>query len=219
MAVTQRLKEFLDQQGVGYEILRHDPAFTAQQLAASMHVPGRQFVKVVVVKLDGTPALAVMPAPLRINFKQLAAAAGAKKCSLASESEFQQLFPDCALGAMPPFGGLYKLQTFGEQSLTADREIVFNAGTHEEAVRMSYADFARLSNARLVKFGEAPPAEVAAQKRAAKARAKKKTAAKKRAKRKAAKKAARKKAAKKARPKKKAKTKKKAARRAKKRRR
>ena len=198
MAVTQRLKEFLDRERVSYEVLRHDPAFTAQQLAASLHVPGRQFVKVVVVKLDDKPTLAVMPAPLRINFKQLAAAGGAKKCSLASESEFQQLFPDCDLGAMPPFGSLYNLPTYAEESLTADREIAFNAGTHEEAIRMSYADFARLSRARVAKFGEPPPAEIAAQKRAAQLRARKER------KKKAARAKAKKKA-KKAKPKKKAK--------------
>ncbi|MFQ5926920.1 MAG: aminoacyl-tRNA deacylase [Terriglobia bacterium] len=187
MAVTERLKELLDQQGISYEVLRHDPAFTAQQLAASLHIPGRQFVKVVVVKLDGNPALAVMPAPLRINFKQLAAAAGAKKCSLASESEFQQLFPDCDLGAMPPFGRLYNLPTYAEETLAADREIVFNAGTHHEAIRMAYSDFARLSQARLAKFGEPPPAEITARKRAARVAARKRPARKRRVKRKAAK--------------------------------
>lgn len=207
MALAQRLKEFLDQERVSYEVLRHDPAFTAQQLAASLHVPGRQFVKVVVVKLDGNPTLAVLPAPLRTNFKQLAAAAGAKKCSLASEAEFQQLFADCELGAMPPFGSLYNLPTYFEESLAENREIVFNAGTHAEAIKVSYADFARLGHARRAKFGEPPPAEIAAQKRAAAARARakarKKARAKKAAKRKLAKKkkparkAARKKARKK----------------------
>lgn len=174
MAVTERLKEFLDKNNVPYEVLRHDPAFTAQQLAASLHVPGRNFLKAVVVKLDGAPALTVLPAPLRINFKQLAAAAGAKKCQLATEAEFRQLFPDCEVGAMPPFGSLYNLPTYADESLTADREIVFNAGTHAEAIRMGYADFARLSNVRVGKFGEPPPAEIAAQKRAAAARARKK---------------------------------------------
>ncbi len=201
MAVSERLKDFLNQSGVSYEVIRHDPAFTAQQQAAALHVPGRTFVKVVVVKLNGNAALAVLPAPLRINFKQLAAAGGAKKCQLASEGEFKTLFPDCEVGAMPPFGSLYNLPTYADESLTADREIVFNAGTHAEAVRMGYADYARLSNVRVAKFGEPPPAEVAAQKRAAKAKAKKK------ARKKAAKKAPKKKKpARKARPKKRAKT-------------
>jgi len=172
MAIATRLKEFLDQHGVSYEVLRHDPAFTAQQLAASLHIPGRQFVKTVVVKLDDQPAVAVMPAPLRINFKQLAAAAAAKKCALASETEFQQLFPDCDVGAMPPFGNLYNLPTYVEETLAADRMIAFNAGTHEEAIRMTYDDFVRLAQPRLVRFGEPPPAEIAAQARAAKPRKK-----------------------------------------------
>ena len=172
MAIATQFKEFLDQNGVSYEVLHHDPAFTAQQLAASLHIPGRQFVKTVVVKLDDKPAVAVMPAPLRINFKQLAAAAGAKKCSLASEAEFQQLFPDCDLGAMPPFGNLYNLPTYAEETLATDRVIAFNAGTHEEAIRMSYDDFARLAQPRLARFGEPPPAEIAAQARAVKLAAK-----------------------------------------------
>jgi len=204
MAVTDRLKDFLNQRGVSFEAIRHDPAFTAQQQAAALHVPGRNFVKVVVVKLDGNPALAVLPAPLRISFKQLAAAAGAKKCQLASEGEFKALFPDCEVGAMPPFGSLYNLPTYADQSLTADSEIVFNAGTHAEAVRMGYADYARLSNVRVATFGEPPPAEVAARKRAAAAKAK----AKKKARKKAAQKAPKKK--KPARPKKKAKARRKA---------
>jgi len=178
MAIATRLKEFLDQNRVSYEVLRHDPAFTAQQLAASLHIPGRQFVKTVVVKLDGNPAVAVMPAPLRINFKQLAAAAGAKKCALASEVEFQQLFPDCDLGAMPPFGNLYNLPTYAEETLATGRMVAFNAGTHEEAIRMSYDDFARLAQPRLVSFGEPPPAELAAQARAAKPKKRKKVAKK-----------------------------------------
>jgi len=178
MAIATRLKEFLDQNRVSYEVLRHDPAFTAQQLAASLHIPGRQFVKTVVVKLDGNPAVAVMPAPLRINFKQLAAATGAKKCALASEVEFQQLFPDCDLGAMPPFGNLYNLPTYAEETLATGRMVAFNAGTHEEAIRMSYDDFARLAQPRLVSFGEPPPAELAAQARAAKPKKRKKVAKK-----------------------------------------
>jgi len=202
--ISTRLKQFLDENQVGYDVMQHPPAFTAQQLAARLHVPGREFVKVVVVKLNGSYALAVLPAPLRIQFKALAAAAGVKKCQLASESEFQQLFSDCELGAMPPFGTLYNLPTYADQSLTADSEIVFNAGTHAEAVRMGYADYARLSNVRVATFGEPPPAEVAARKRAAAAKAK----AKKKARKKAAQKAPKKK--KPARPKKKAKARRKA---------
>jgi Ala-tRNA(Pro) deacylase len=189
--ISTRLKQFLDQQQVGYDVMQHDPAFTAQQLAARLHVPGREFVKVVVVKMDGQFALAVLPAPLRVNLKTLAGGAGVKKCQIASETEFQQLFPDCELGAMPPFGNLYNLPTYVDQELTFDENIVINAGTHAEAIRLRYSDFARLARPKVVRFGEPPPAEVAAKKKAAKAAARKK-------------KAKRGKKAKKARPKKKA---------------
>jgi Ala-tRNA(Pro) deacylase len=192
--ISTRLKQFLDQQQVGYDVMQHDPAFTAQQLAARLHVPGREFVKVVVVKMDGQFALAVLPAPLRVNLKTLAEGAGTKKCQIASETEFQQLFPDCELGAMPPFGNLYNLPTYVDQELTFDENIVINAGTHAEAIRLRYSDFARLARPKVVRFGEPPPAEVAAKKKAAKAAARKKKA----------KKAKRGKKAKKARPKKKA---------------
>lgn len=184
--ISTRLKQFLDQNQVGYDVVQHDPAFTAQQLAARLHVPGREFVKVVVVKLNGTYALAVLPAPLRINFKALAQGAGAKKCSLASETEFQQLFPDCELGAMPPFGNLYNLPTYVDQDLSAEETIVFNAGTHAEAIRLRYSDFTRLARPRLVRFGEPPPAEIAAKKKA-EARRKRKAKPKKKARRRRAK--------------------------------
>lgn len=197
--ISTRLKKFLDDNGVGYDVMHHDPAFTAQELAARMHISGYEFIKVVVVKLEGTFALAALPAPLRVNFKMLAEAAGVKKCSLASEEEFQQLFPDCELGAMPPFGNLYNLTTYVDQDVTHNENIVINAGTHAEAIRLRYADFARLARPRVVRFGEPPPAEVAAKKKAARAKARAKAKAKAKPKKKAAarkRKAARKKPAK-----------------------
>lgn len=179
--ISTRLKKFLDDNQIGYDVMHHDPAFTAQELSARMHISGYEFVKVVVVKLDGAYALAALPAPLRINFRALAEAAGAKKCSLASEEEFQQLFPDCELGAMPPFGNLYNLPTFVDQDVTHNENIVVNAGTHAEAIRLRYADFSRLVRPRVVRFGEPPPAEVAARMKAEKDRARKKARAQARA--------------------------------------
>jgi len=189
--ISTRLKQFLDENQVGYDVMQHPPAFTAQQLAARLHVPGREFVKVVVVKLNGSYALAVLPAPLRIQFKALAAAAGVKKCQLASESEFQQLFSDCELGAMPPFGTLYNLPTYADDSLQQDETLVFNAGTHAEAIRLRYSDFVRLARPRVLRFGEPPPQEKAAKKKAAKKKVAKKKVARlrRRKKPKAAKKA------------------------------
>ena len=153
--ISTRLKQYLDDNQVGYDLMQHDPAFTAQQLAARMHVPGHEFVKVVVVKMDGAYALAALPAPRRVNFKQLARTGGVKRCSLASESEFQQLFPDCELGAMPPFGSLYNLPTYVDQELITAENIVINAGTHAEAIRVRYSDFNRLARRGCLRPGGA----------------------------------------------------------------
>lgn len=204
--ISTRLKQYLDDNQVGYDLMQHDPAFTAQQLAARMHVPGHEFVKVVVVKMDGAYALAALSAPRRVNFKQLARTGGVKRCSLASESEFQQLFPDCELGAMPPFGSLYNLPTYVDQELITAENIVINAGTHAEAIRVRYSDFNRLARPRVGSFAVAPPVEVAAKKKAAtaKAKAKKKSKRKKKAR---PKRKARLKSKKKPRPKKKSKKK------------
>ena len=180
--ISTRLKKFLDDNQIGYDVMHHDPAFTAQELSARMHISGYEFVKVVVVKLDGAYALAALSAPLRINFRALAEAAGAKRCSLASEDEFQQLFPDCELVAMPPFGNLYNLPTFVDQDVTHSENMVINAGTHAEAIRLRYSDFSRLARPRVARFGEPPPAEIAARMKAEKARARKKARAKARAK-------------------------------------
>jgi len=200
--ISNRLKDFLDRFEIGYDVMHHDPAFTAQELAARMHISGFEFTKAVVVKLDGEFALVAVPAPLRINFKELAHAARAKKARLANEQEFQQFFPDCELGAMPPFGNLYQLPTYADIEVTRNENMVINAGTHAEALRLRFSDFNRLARPRVGRFAEPPPAEIAAQKKAERARARKK--AKKKSRAKAKKKAA---AKKKVRPKKSAKKK------------
>jgi Ala-tRNA(Pro) deacylase len=180
--ISNRLKDFLDRFEIGYDVMHHDPAFTAQELAARMHISGFEFTKTVVVKLDGEFALVAVPAPLRINFKELAKLAGVKKARLASEQEFQQFFPDCELGAMPPFGNLYQLPTYSDIEVTRNENIVINAGTHAEALRLRVADFNRLARPRVGRIAEPPPAEVAAQKKAARAKERKKAKARKRAK-------------------------------------
>ncbi|MDA2913866.1 YbaK/EbsC family protein [Acidobacteriia bacterium AH_259_A11_L15] len=178
--ISARLKKFLDENGVGYDVVQHDPAFTAQQLAAKMHIPGHEFVKVVVIKLDGRFALAALPAPRLVNFKELARSAGAKKCKLASEEEFKQLFPDCEVGAMSPFGNLYSLPTYVEEEVSRNENIVINAGGHADAIRVRYADFERLARPRVAVFAMPPPAEVAQQRRARAARRRPKKAKRRR---------------------------------------
>lgn len=141
---VRRFKEFLDDHGVHYEVLEHPVAYTAQEVAQSTHVPGRHFAKTVAVKLGERLALAVLPATDRIDTERLAQSVGEKSVNIASEDEFRSRFPGCETGAMPPFGNLYEMEVFVSPHLTEAEEIVFNAGTHTEAVKLSYSAFARL---------------------------------------------------------------------------
>ena len=142
--MVQQLKEFLDSRGVKYVSIKHSLAYTAQEVAASAHVSGREMVKTLVVKLDGKQALVALPANEKVDLRHVAEATGASHAELATEAEFGSRFPGCDVGAMPPFGNLYGMDTYVTESLTRDKEIAFNAGTHTEVIRMSYADFDRL---------------------------------------------------------------------------
>jgi Ala-tRNA(Pro) deacylase len=146
------LKEYLESQGVKYAIIEHEPVYTAQETAASAHVPGNQLAKIVMVKLDGIMAMAVLPAPDRINFDRFKQATDSRHVELASEHEFKDLFPDCDLGAMPPFGDLYGMQVYASQSLADQIEIAFCAGSHAELVSISFEDFRKLSNPTIFDF-------------------------------------------------------------------
>ena len=139
-----KLREFLDANKVPYVVISHSVAYTAQGIAALAHIPGKELAKTVMVKLDGQLAMAVVPASRLVDLMALRAAAGVGKAELATESEFKNRFPDCETGAMPPFGNLYGLRVYADQSLTRDKEIVFNAGTHRELVRLGFGDFVRL---------------------------------------------------------------------------
>ena len=145
-----RLKEFLDSQGIKYVAISHSLAYTAQGIAALTHIPGKELAKTVVVKTNGTLAMAVVPASRRVDLALLKAAAGAKTVELASEEEFKERFPDCETGAMPPFGNLYGMAVFADESLTHDKEIAFNSGSHWELIRMGWDDFERLVEPRIV---------------------------------------------------------------------
>ncbi|MFC1661306.1 aminoacyl-tRNA deacylase [Gemmatimonadota bacterium] len=145
-----KLQEYLDEQRVRYISIKHSPAFTAQEIAASAHIPGQEVAKTVIVKLDGTMAMVVLPAPEMVRMNHLRAETGSDRVELATEEEFKDRFPDCEVGAMPPFGNLYEMQTFVEESLTLDEEIAFNAGTHTELLKMPYSDFERLVKPRVL---------------------------------------------------------------------
>ena len=147
-----RLKDFLDDQHIKYVTIRHSKAFTSQEVAASAHIPGKELAKTVIVKIDGKIAMAVLPASYRINLGRLKEACHAKQVELASEKDFQDLFPECETGAMPPFGNLYDMDVYVEESLVDDEEIAFNAGSHTELVKLSYRDFERLVHPKIARF-------------------------------------------------------------------
>jgi len=147
-----RLKMLLDNRGVKYQIMSHAEAYTAQETAAHAHVPGKELAKVVMIKLDGKICMAVLPATHKVDLKQLAEESGAKKAELAAEEEFRDKFPDCEVGAMPPFGNLYGFDVYVAAALAADEEIAFSAGSHYELMKLSFSDFERIVRPRILKF-------------------------------------------------------------------
>jgi Ala-tRNA(Pro) deacylase len=140
----KRLKEFLDDNKIRYVTVTHSPAYTAQEIAAKVHLPGKSIAKTVLVKIDGKLAMAVLPASYKIDFEELKKVTGSDNARLADEHEFIDKFPDCEVGAMPPFGNLYGIDVFVANSLAEDEEIAFNACTHSQLVKMAYADYERL---------------------------------------------------------------------------
>lgn len=156
MAVVASVQEYLRTASVPYSVFPHAPAFTAQDEAAVTHVPGRDWAKAVVCFADGEPVQAVVPADLIVNVERLLELSGAMVLRLAREDELQWLYPDCECGAMPPLGPLYKQRVFVDESLTHEPQIVFNAGTHGDAVCMRYHDFAMLTRPVVGRFAERP---------------------------------------------------------------
>lgn len=150
--MNHRLREYLDREKIPYQREVHRTAYTAQEVAAEEHIPGKIVAKAVVLKVDDHFGMAVLPATARTDLARLKATLGAKEVRLASELAFAGLFPDCEVGAMPPFGNLYGVPVYVDTSLAKDEEIVFNAGTHEETIRMKYADFERLALPKVFDF-------------------------------------------------------------------
>lgn len=139
-----KLREFLDSRNVKYLVISHSLAYTAQGIAALAHVSGKKLAKTVIVKVDGVLAMAVVPASEHVNLDRLRCLTGCNSVQIATEAEFQNAFPDCELGAMPPFGNLYDMPVYADASLPEYEEITFTAGTHRELVRMHWDDMARL---------------------------------------------------------------------------
>jgi len=136
-----KLKEFLDRRDIRYVSIKHSPAFTAQEVAASAHVSGRDFAKTVIVMIGDQMAMVVLPAARRIVLSDLRELLDQPHLRLATEVEFRTAFPDCELGAMPPFGNLYGMPVYVASALADEIDIAFNAGTHTEIIKMKFADF------------------------------------------------------------------------------
>lgn len=154
MAIPASIESFLHAKP--HTVLSHPTAFTAQQEAAVTHVPGRLWAKTVVCFADDQPVLAVVPASCRVDLGRLRSAIGATRVRLASEAEFEALYPDCQVGAMPPLGPLFHQPVFVDRVIAEDPEVVFHAGTHTDAVRMSYRDLADLVRPTVADFGCGP---------------------------------------------------------------
>jgi Ala-tRNA(Pro) deacylase len=152
--VTPSVQEFLRASNVAYSVLPHEAAFTAQEEAAVTHVPGRDWAKSVVCFADGEPVQAVVPADLTVDLERLLYLTGADTIRLAREDELEWLYPDCERGAMPPFGPLYKQRVFVDKRLAVEDHIVFNGGTHRDAVSMRYDDFAQLTRPIVGRFAD-----------------------------------------------------------------
>jgi len=150
-----KVKDFLDANAVKYVVVSHSKAYTAQGIAAVSHISGKELAKTVIVKLDGALAMAVLPASYQVDLPALKRATGVQEAALATEREFKQHFPDCETGAMPPFGNLYGIPVYVDDTLTEDKEIAFNAGSHYELIKMAYLDFERLVGPEVMSFSSA----------------------------------------------------------------
>lgn len=149
---VKALKQFLDACNVKYTCIVHSPAYTAQEVAESAHIKGRSMAKVVIVKLDGVMAMAVLPADTKVVLQDLRELTGHQNVQFATEDEFKSRFPGCEIGAMPPFGSLYSMDVYVAESLTKNEQITFNAGSHMEVIQLAYADYERLAHPKVLSF-------------------------------------------------------------------
>ena len=148
--VIDRLTDYLDAHKLKYVLIQHSPAYTAREVAVSAHIPLREVAKTVVLTIDEKHVLAVLPATEMVDLNLLRKALGTIAVRLTSESEFNALFPDCEVGAMPPFGNLFKMDVIVSESIAEDEEIAFNSGSHRDLIKMSYKDFERLVHPKVI---------------------------------------------------------------------
>ncbi len=156
MPISRKLKDYLDREHVHYEILQHPEASRAVTIAHTLHAPEREMAKVVIVKVDGRFVMTALPASWNVDLHRLRELFALQHVRLATEDEIKDLFPDCDLGSMPPFGNLYGLEVYVDRSLAEDEQIIFQGGTYSEAIRMRYTDFAALVFPVVAEFHRLP---------------------------------------------------------------
>ena len=149
---VRKLKAYLDEANIRYLTIGHSSAYTSQEIAALAHVSGKEFAKTVMIKIDGELAMAVLPASSQIDFESIKKIFETRDVSLATEAEFKDRFPDCEVGAMPPFGNLYGMSVYVADSLAEHKEIAFSAGSHTEVIILDYKDYRRIVKPRVFKF-------------------------------------------------------------------
>jgi len=159
--MLESLKNYLDNYQVKFVVISHAPAYTAQGVAGLMHIPGKELAKTIIVRLDRELVMCVLPANFHVDLGILKEATHAHAATLATEEDFRDWFPQCETGAMPPFGNLYGLRVYADRSLEQDIEIVFNAGTHRELIRMNWEDYKRLVDPIVMGFATENAAEAA----------------------------------------------------------
>ena len=149
---VEKLKSYLDENKIKYVTIKHSSAYTAQEIAALAHIPGKDLAKTVIIKINGKMAMAVLPASYKVSFDELKETLGMTEVRLAYEQEFIDKFPDCEVGAMPPFGNIYGMEVYVADSLAEDEEIAFNACSHTELIKMKFTDFERLVKPKRIRF-------------------------------------------------------------------
>jgi Ala-tRNA(Pro) deacylase len=158
MPLSERLRSFLNSHQAEFTLSTHSNAFTAREVAAAEHLPAREVAKTVVIFGDGGYHMVVIPASKLVDFHEVRPVLGLAQCRLATEDELGKLFPDCELGAMPPFGPLYGLPVFLDSSLAGQESIAFNAGTHREVIHMPTSEFRHLVSPQIVSLVREPMA-------------------------------------------------------------
>ena len=149
---SKKLKTFLDENKIKYISVQHSSAYTAQEIAAIAHIPGKDLAKTVMIKIDGKLAMAVLPASYKVSFEHLKESLSVNEVRLAYEQEFMDKFPDCEVGAMPPFGNIYGIDVYVADSLAEEEEIAFNACSHTELIKMKFEEFERLVKPKRITF-------------------------------------------------------------------